>query len=300
VAWEQAALPALLREHRIDLLHAPGYVAPLLSRIPTVLTVHDLFYRTHPDVCTRLNRWHYRLLQPASTRRARRVVTFSSAVQQLVCEQFRLDDTRVSVLKPGLDPAFSRPATPAAVAALRRRLGLARDFVLFVGNPEPKKNLPRLLRALELLRQRGLDLELVLAGTGTRASWGCDGVTSRRLRALGYVPSEDMPALYGAATVVAFPSLVEGFGTPPIEAMACGTPVVCSAVPSVTESDPEAALQVDPRDPCAIAWGLARAVEDSELRASLIARGHLVAAAHSWSSHARALWRLYSEAMRAD
>jgi glycosyltransferase involved in cell wall biosynthesis len=287
ILWEQVGLPRRGARDRLDVLQAPGYVLPLRMRSPVVLLVHDLIALEHPELCSWLNRCHYGLALPASIRRASHVVTFSSEVKRQVEERFGRSNVRVVL--PGVDDAFFAPLGEQELTRVRRRYGLPPRFVLFAGNAEPKKNLTRLIEAYRIARRSGqVDGHLVL----TR------GAPTRRLgddvQALGFVPERDLAALFRLARVLAFPSLSEGFGLPVLEAMVSGTPVVCSRVPAVEESDPAAVVLVESRDVCSIAEGLVRAWSDEDHRRDLIARGRAAAEGFRWERTATELWRLYA------
>ena len=297
ILWEQLVLPRRIVKDQLDLLHATGYVMPVVSRLPTVLTIFDLLAITHPDFCRPTTRWHYRLLLPLSARRARRVLAPSRAVRDQICEHLRLPAGRVNVVLPGIHQRFRDQPSGDELAEIRKRYTLPRHFVLFAGNLEPKKNLERLVAAFHEARSAGLEGELILAGG---RGWGTRFARPRPaedVRWLGYVPPPELPLLYRLASEVAFPALAEGFGLPVVEAMACGTVVVASAVPAVEESDPEAVVSVEPLAVASIAQGLLCARRDRRLRARLIARGRRAAARFSWQRSAEQTCRIYREVL---
>lgn len=294
ILWEQGRLPGLGTSDRLDLLQAPGYVLPLRMKVPVVLLVHDLIALEHPELCRRANRWHYALAVPASIRRAAAIVTFSDYVKRSIQERFGAAAPRVTVIPPGVDDGFHEAVDEERLRRVRRSYRLPPRFVLFAGDDEPKKNLARLIQAHRIARERGwVDGELVLT-RGRRQGAYPSGVC-----ALGFVPSEDLPALFRLARVLAFPSLVEGFGLPVLEAMASGVPVVCSRVPALEHSGPEAVVLVDPIDVESIANGLAVAWQDEDLRNRLILRGYRITRAASWLNAADALWNFYGEILGA-
>ena len=191
----------------------------------------------------------------------------------------------------------------AALEDVRRRYGLHDPYVLFVGTLEPRKNLERLLEAFSRARQAGRREKLVLAG---QLGWKYRGLLGRiersglasAVRLLGYVPDEDLPAIYNLASVVAFPSLYEGFGLPILEGMACGVPVLTSDRASMVELAGDAALLVDPTDVTALEGGLVRLLDDPELRRELARRGRGRAARFSWARAAAETVRLYERVRR--
>jgi len=284
------------------LFHATDHLLPPFRAIPSVFTLHDLIFRLYPETHMPLNRWFLTLMMPRFLRRADAVIAVSECTRRDAIRWYRVPEERLYVIPEGVDPRF-RPAPPEAIAALRARYGLPERFILYVGTIEPRKNLPTLFAAYRSLLARWPDLGLVVAG---RVGWRTEG-TFRALRALGlegrvrflgYVPEADLPALYSAAAVFAFPSRYEGFGLPPLEAMACGTPVVVSDVAALPEVVGEAGLRVPPDDPAAWAAALAAVLSDPSLRARLQGDGLRQAARFRWSEAARRTVAVYEAVMR--
>lgn len=294
IFWQQAVLPHAARRGGADLVHAPGYIAPVLSSLPVVITVYDLIAILHPRLCKAANRLHYRLLLPWSIRKARGIVVPSEATRCDVLRRFGVDEKKVRVIPLGVEDAFRVARADAAGAALRERLGTSERFILFVGQHEPKKNLVRLVEAFHHLKTKErLPHRLVLAG---KEGWACAPL-NRRIRELGleddvvrpgFVPGEDLVRLYNMAELFVFPSLYEGFGLPPLEAMACGTPVVCGNRGALPEVAGGAALCVDPYDTGAIAAAMGRVLRDDDLRATLVAAGLARSAEFTWRRTAAA------------
>jgi glycosyltransferase involved in cell wall biosynthesis len=293
-----------LRRHLggFDLLHAPGYCAPRRPGVPVVLTVYDLVAIRHPELARRSNALHYRWRLPRSARSAARVIVPLRCVAEEVESCLGVHPDRIRILPLGVDDSFSPPSEDE-LTATRAQFGLERPYILFVGNLEPKKNLPTLLRAFARLVGAGLPHDLVLAG---KPGWKCRDVRrlpealgiAERVRMLGYVDGAHLRGLYGAADVFAFPSLVEGFGLPPLEAMACGTPAVTSDIPALRETLGDAAERVAPTDVEALACALRRAIEDSALRDRLRAAGLARAATFTWRRAAEATRAVYREVVR--
>ncbi len=302
ILWEQAVLPRRLLRDGIDVLHCPAYVRPVRARVPTVLTLHDLFALTHPHVCKRLNVLHYGLMLPPSIRRSTVIHCTSHWTQQALVERFPAAAERAAVIHPGVDDIF-QPEKDGREDAVLDRFGCAEAPFLFLGNVEPKKNVAGLFRAYALLRRRhGTDRKLLLAG---RRGWrsrdvpaliGELGLSDSVVRA-GYLPRGELPVLYRACLALVFPSTVEGFGLPPLEAMACGTPVVCSEGSGLSESVGDAALTVPVGDVEALADAMHRIEESGGVRADLSRRGLARAAGFRWSDRARQFLRLYEQAL---
>lgn len=296
ILWEQAALPCRLLRDGVRVLHAPAYVAPLRARCPVVLTVHDLHVFTHPRGCTLANRLHYRLFMPVSIRRAAAIVVYSEHVRRALVTRFPASASRVSVIPPGVPERFLRRPSATEREAVRTRHHLPPRFLLFVGDRVPRKNLSGLLEAFKFLPD-AFTGSLVIAGSAPRgpdltalaARLGLTG----RLHLTGYIPAEDLPALYACAEALVFPSFDEGFGLPALEAMASGCPVVCGPG-GPAEVCGTAAVLCDPADPASITAALRAAVQaDPAQRAARIADGLQRAAQYRWERHVTELERLY-------
>jgi glycosyltransferase involved in cell wall biosynthesis len=291
--WSVGRLSLEMRVRPPDVLFVPAHSLPPLAPSASVATVHDLGYLKFPGEHPRATR----LLRDAANRwsaaRARRVVAISAATKVDLVRHYRTPPEKVSVVRHGHDPAFRPIHDPDQLDAVRARHGLDGPYILFVGTLQPRKNLERLLQAFDRVVGRlGQPLTLVLAGG---IGWQ-EGRLQRalmslsapdRVRVLGYVPDADLPALMNGALALAFPSLYEGFGLPPLEAMACGTPVLASNTSSLPEVVGDAGLLVDPLDVEAIATGLERLARDAELRRDLAERGLARAAGFTWERAAR-------------
>ena len=311
VLWQQFGLPRRLAADRVDVLHAPSYVVPLRAHVPVVLTLHDAIALKHPRLCGRLNALHYRRHLPRAVRKAAIVIASSLTTRRDILETCGPPPEKVRVIYPGLDPAF-RPASEADKRSLRERMGLPARFILFVGNVEPKKDLATLLHAYTRLPKsrpdapgRGPDtVGLVIAGAAVRGAGRLRRLADRlgvadRVHLIGPVCADDLPCLYSAADVFAFPSLYEGFGLPVVEAMACGTPVVCSDGGALPEAAGGAALLFPAGDPAALAEALRRALDEPCLRARLVRDGLARAALLDWQAVVRRLAAAYEEAAGA-
>ncbi len=285
------------------LFHATEHLLLPLRRVPTVLTVHDLIFRHLPEHHKSLNRWYLNLTLPLYCRRADHIIAVSEATRRDVIDAYHIPPEKITTIHEAADPSFA-PQSPDAVAAARARYHLPERFFLHIGTIEPRKNLTRLLRAWEPLYLAGAVPPLVLAGkrgwltgdffTALEASPARDAVLFT-----GYVANADLPAVCAAATALVFPTLYEGFGLPPLEAMACGTPVACSNTASLPEVVGDAALTCDPLDESALADALRRIANDADLRADLRERGFAQAARFSWDKTATETIRVYREVIAA-
>ncbi len=288
-AWQRLRRPAVERATGpVDVVHATAHVAAA-ARAPLVATVHDLHFLHEPSHFTRRGVSVFRRFLEIVRGEAAIVICPSHATRA-DCEQAGIDAGRLRVTPWGTD---AEPVAPSEVARVRDAYGLHLPFVLFAGTAEPRKNLPRLVAAFAALGRS--DVELVIAGP---EGWGSDleGVPARRV---GFVPRADLDALYAAATVVAYPSLREGFGLPVLEAMAQGAAVVTSATTSTAEVAGDAAVLVDPLDVDAIAGGLASVLDDAELRHRLGSAAQRRAGEFTWSRTAAAVRDAYRAALGA-
>lgn len=300
IGWEQAMLPLALRSG-YDALHAPAYVAPLKAPVPVVLTVHDLIALEQPALCARANALHYRLLMPPSIRSAARIIVPTEWVRSRLIRRFPEVAAKTRVIPEGVRQVFRMSPLPGELDPVRHRFGIRDRSILFAGNIEPKKNLGALLAAFDLLKSRFRDLQLVVCG---RLGWKCAKL-HRTLRersrsgdaiVTGYVQTPVLRALYRCATVFAFPSLIEGFGVPPLEAMACGTPVVASATPAVAEVVGNGGLTVEPTDIRGLAAALGAVLESAAMRSELRERGYARCRQFTWSRAAARTLEVYHEA----
>jgi glycosyltransferase involved in cell wall biosynthesis len=282
--WTHLRLSFELLRQWPDVLFVPSHVVPLVHPAATVVTIHDLGYLRY-RLAYPAAAWVYLLVSTLwSARAARQVVVDSWATRRDLVRHAGLDPRRVHVVHLGVEPRF-RPFEAAELGSALGRLGLEPGYLLFVGTLQPRKNLPRLLRAYELAsREAALPPLIVAGGLGHRAAelrWP-DGA-----RHLGYAAPSDLPALYAGASAFVFPSLFEGFGLPLLEAMACGTPVLAGANSSMPEVVADAGLLVDAANDRAIADTLLRLCTNPDLRATLRQRGLARAAQFTWERAAR-------------
>lgn len=302
VLWQQLALPRRLGRGDADLFWSPLMTLPVACPLPAVVTVHDLTALLFPETHTLKVRWSLLPFLRRSLERAAVVVAPSEATAADLRFHFPECAPRLRVVGEGVEPVFC-PGEPPAIAATRAELDAPEGYLLYVGTLEPRKNVGTLVDAW--LRLRADDPEtppLVLAGG---YGWGSRALARRLarlaaegIRHLGRVEPEHLVRLYQAARVFAYPSLYEGFGLPPLEAMACGVPVVASDVSSLPEVVGDAGLLVDPRDAGALAAALGRVLGDPEHAAELARRGRERARGFTWEGAAAAMEAVFAEALQ--
>jgi glycosyltransferase involved in cell wall biosynthesis len=305
-----------------SLYHSPYIAMPYLPGIPSLLTVYDLIPVRYPAYSSPRARFFIRWMTRLALRAVRHVIAISEFTRCDFISEFGLRPEQITAISLAADPVF-QPQPPEAIAAVRARYNLPERFVLYLGSNKPHKNLMRLVEAWQIADGKWqiadgelqiTNSRLVIAGAWdtrypeaqerARASAATDPASSFQLPVwLGRVPEADLPALYSAATAFAFPSLYEGFGLPVLEAMACGTPVICSNTSSLLEvagdpaagSGPSAALLVDPLDAAALAAALRLVMTDDGLRAELRRRGLARAARFTWQQTAAATLAIYRQ-----
>lgn len=300
IPWEQGIAPLILRG-TADLYHGCLNVAPLLSPVPTVITIHDLAFIRFPQTFRAYNRIYLDLATRLSARRASRILAVSEHTKREVVGLLGIPPERV-IVTPNAARNHFRPPAPAAIEQLRASHGLPERFVLYVGTLEPRKNLTTLLEAFALVSQSVPDAPLLIGGG---KGWMYEPIFARleqlnlrdRVKFAGYLPEEELPLWYAAATVFVFPSIYEGFGMPPLEAMACGTPVITSNTSSLPEVVGDAGLMVAPTDTIGLAEAIRRVLVDADLRAELRQRGLARARRFSWADTAAKTLAAYRESV---
>ena len=291
ILWEQFALPRALRTGAIDLIPGLAYALPLSCPCHSVVTVHDLTFHRYPQTLPSYRRTYLKAATRLAVRRADRIVAVSHHTAQELVHLLGVEADRIDVVHNGVDEAY-RPAPPEDVERFRQQRGLPDRYILFLGTLEPRKNIGTLIRAYAQLRQ----LNGASSATGTKlVVAGGKGWYFKELFALtdslglrndvlfpGFVPTTDLPWWYRAATCFVYPSLYEGFGLPVLEAMACGTPVVCSSASSLPEVAGDAALLVEPLDVEALAQAIGNILSDETLWRQLGSNGTKQAEGFSW------------------
>ena len=301
--WWAVGLPLYIRRNSTSLFHGTNYEIPLWSKCPTIVSIHDLslllYPQTHLDQSVR--RARYRL--PLMARAATKIITATEFVKKQVSEHLKVDPAKIAVT-PYAPRSMFRPLSRSETEETRVRLGVEENFILFVGTVEPRKNLITLLRAFsEILKSTELRPQLVIAGqkgwlTGETMNYVESEGLEGHVKFTGYVTDDDLQALYSCCTVCVYPSLYEGFGLPPLEAMACGAPVIASDVASLAEAVGKAALVVPPTDVQRLAQGLVGIITDEAKRAHYSRAGLEHASQFSWERTAQLTLDVYRESFQ--
>jgi glycosyltransferase involved in cell wall biosynthesis len=297
---EQFSIPWTLARTRANVFHEPHYVLPPLTLCRSVVTIHDCIHLRFPQYLPKRSALAYaRAQMSAAARRSHHILTVSEASKRDILEFFDVPPDKITVVYNAIDDRFATAPREDTVRNVAERYQLQGDFALYVGNVKPHKNLERLMDAFHQVRQSGLDqLKLVIIGDEISKYAALRRAVHKYnlhkyVRFLGFLPDDMLAVVYRLASVFVFPSLYEGFGLPPLEAMASGTPVVTSNVSSLPEVVGNAALLVDPTDPSAIADAMRRVLTEPALQAELRAKGLARAREFSWERSVRQIRDIY-------
>ena len=300
--WWSLGLPRYIRKNQIQVFHGTNFEVPLRKDCPTVLTIHDLSTLLYPQTHKgRIVRRARRRL-PLMARAATMIITDTETIRQEINEHLQIPLTRIVAVSGAARSCFRRLEFEQT-ADTRKRLGIGDEFLLYVGTIEPRKNLVTLVRAFEaVLSRRESRLQLVIAG---RKGWMVDSLfgyvesspAASRIIFTGYVSDEDLCALYSSCSLFIYPSLYEGFGLPPLEAMACGAPVIASRIPSIAEVVGAAAKLIAADSVTELTEAIGQLLDDASLRQRLSLAGKRCVAEFSWAQTARSVREVYLQAM---
>lgn len=302
---EQWALRVELAPLRLNVLHSPDFIPPFRCNCKSVITIHDLAFLLYPHFLTGESARYYSQIDQA-VRLTDHIIAVSEKTKQDTVYHLGVPARKITVIYEAANPIYRPIEDEEGLRRIREKYGLPAQYVLFVSTIEPRKNIPTLLRAFrELLDCYKLPVKLAIAGG---LGWLSDVVFSTTLELklvdkvlfLSRVPVEDLLYLYNGAELLVHPSFYEGFGLPPLEAMACGTPVVVSNVSALPEVVGDAALMVDPTDTAGLTVAIWRALTDSSLRAEMIAKGLKRASCFSWSKAAQQTLAVYERVGRGE
>lgn len=306
--WEQVTGPAAARKAGVDVFHVPYFAPPLLPRTPTVVTVHDVIPMRLPAYQPDAKVKAYMRLVSQAARNAKLIITVSQHAKQDIIDALKIPEERIRVIYEAAGDEYQPVYDPAALAAARTRYDVGERYIFYLGGLDQRKNVPQLVRAFaHLYRQIGdPNLQLLIAGNPDKhkgplfpdprpvaADLGMSGQIVYR-----FIEEEDKPAMYSGASAFVFPSLYEGFGLDPLEAMSCGAPVVCSNRTSLPEVVGDAAITVDPENIQELVAAMRRVLTDPELQSDLRARSLQRAAQFSWQKAARETIAVYEETLQ--
>jgi len=302
--WEQVRLPLETARDKIDIFHSPANTTMLLSRCPIIVTIHDVTLQETLRQANLENGYH-RLLQPFILRRAKRVITPSAYSRSRIEEIMKIPKNKINVIHNGISDYFKVINNNGQIERTKREFGITGGFILSVGGESPWKNVSGLIKAYSILVKKGMiNQQLVITGIRTKSILEnhFDEIDKLRLQdkvlILGYIPENKLINLYNAAEVFVYQSVKEGFGFPPLEAMACGVPVIASNKSSIPEISGEAALLVDASNPDNISDAVINLLRDNSLKQRLISEGFKRVKKFTWKKTAEETLNLYEEVFK--
>ncbi len=304
--WEQILLPRAAKKHKIDVLHCTANTAPLFVKVPLILTLHDIIFLERLDLKNgswyqRIGNLYRRFLVPAVVRKCEAITTVSNYEKKKIITHFQLPSEKVSTVYNGVGNHF-KVIEKEELAEFKEKYAIPSEFILFLANTDPKKNTEGMLRALNILSEKyAFKIPLVMLDLDKKylknvlALIGNEKLQDQ-LQLLGYVPNQDLPKLMNLASLFVYPSIRESFGIPPLEALACGIPVVASNTSSIPEVTGNAALPIDPTDPADMAEKIFELWHSAETKDSLREKGLERVKQFSWAETAKKFLDLYEKA----
>lgn len=304
--WEQKMLPDLCRQHKIDLLHATSNTAPVSLKIPLVVTIHDIIYLekwllTSGTYYQRFGALYRRWNVPRIAKNAAQIVTVSNYEKEKIQSKLKIPDKKIRTIYNACSNHFFSETSAEELETLKEKMNLPERFVLFLGNTDPKKNLPNVLLSLAILKKKNkLDFTLVMPDFGKEnllklLRFQGNEHLIENIMLTGYIPNNELPGLYKLSLLFLYPSLRESFGIPILEAMASGTPLICSNTSAIPEIAGKGACYINPSNPEDIAEKIEEVLKNNSLRNELIEYGYKRAAMFSWKKTANKLLELYNE-----
>ena len=292
IAWEHTVLPVILSREKIDLLHCPHYICPSWSlNIPYVVTIHDTIAIDNPQMCKVANAVYYNIFLRRTINKANGIIVPSRYTANSIRERFKSAMPKIEIIYSGIDTIFRHEPGRLAAKAIKDKYNLPDKYILYVGNIEPKKNLTNLLKTYETLKKKGIKHKLVLAG---QRNWKSQKLLDQIKSAhcddvilTGYIEREDLPLVYAQADVFVFPSLVEGFGFGPLEAMRCGTPTAASNIGILQELGQETFSILNPENVEQMAESIWNLIANEKLRRRQIDNASAEVAKFNWQKCAR-------------
>ncbi len=301
--WEQTVLPGLVKQANLDLLHSLHYTRPYQLPCASVVTFHDMTFFLFPDLHTRTKQFFFPTAIRISARRANAIVAVSESTRQDTIRLMGISPQKIYTTQLGVDKIFRPISDPNQLQIVRQKYQLPEEFILFVGLVEPRKNVSLLVRAFKNLVDKGVRIPLVIAG---KFGWGYDEVLRTveslglkdRVHFPGYIAQQDLPLVYNQASLFVYPTLYEGFGLPALEAMACGVPIVTTAISSLPEIVGEAGVLVPPDNLEALSQAMSIVLTDLSLREHLAEVGPERAAQFTWNRTAQETLQVYKQVLK--
>jgi glycosyltransferase involved in cell wall biosynthesis len=302
IAWEQLVLPLLLKKYKIDLIHCPVNIMPLMAGCKSVVTVHDLSFIRLKKSHGKLQTWYLKNFTKLSCRKADKIIAVSESTKNDIVNCYGIDAGKIRVIYNGISDDFKVIEDIELQNVIRQKYDLPDKYILYVGTLEPRKNIPGLLKAFSMCLDKLPGYKLVIAGS---KGWDYENIFTRikeldleeRVVFAGYVENKHLPLMYNMARLFVYASFYEGFGLPLIESMACGTPVITSNISSLEEVSGDAALIVDPNKPAEIASAMTKVLLDSKVYEDMRSRGFKRAKDFSWKKTAQETWEVYKEVL---
>ena len=302
--WYDYKVPSVLRKYKADVfVSADGFVS-LRTKVPQCVVVHDLSYLHFPSFIKKTHLYYLRSQTPKFLKKAKKIVTVSAYSKKDIVESFAVDENKISVVYNAVKDSY-KPVTEELKEAVKAKYTQGREYFIYVGSIHPRKNLMNLLKAFSVFKKRmKSNMQLVIAG---RLAWKFESFTEglktykyrNDVHLLGYLPQQELAELTASAYDLVYPSLFEGFGVPPVEAMNCEVPVITSSVSSMPEICGDAALYADPENVEDIADKMMLLYKDEQLRSSLVEKGKQQAKMYSWDKSAQVFWQAIRATMEA-
>lgn len=297
VFFEIFLLPLYLKKKRIKLYHATNYIIPFFIKSNTVVTVHDLITITHPELCKNTSNIYFKMMMRKSLDKAKKIIVVSETVKKDIIRIFSINPSKISVIHLGVNNCFKKKIDNT----VKEKYNLPKNYLLFVGNIEAKKNIYRLIKAFVKFKgENNFDGKLILVG---EIGWKVSSLKrllkqekiKNEVKLLGYVPLKDLPFIYSMAKLFVFPSIYEGFGIPPLEAMACEVPVLISKLGASPEICGKSSYQIDPYNINEMVEGMKALIYDETLRNEKITMGQKWVQQYTWEKTAKETIKIYEE-----
>lgn len=302
--WEQTVFSRQVRNSGIDLLHSLHYTRPRSLSCASVVTYHDMTFFLYPQYHTLFKRYFFSRAIRYSARKADAIIAVSNNTRRDAIRLLGLPENKITAIPLGVSSEYRVISDEEHLEKIRNKYKLPQEFILYVGVVEPRKNVTLLLCAFSKLLREDLDQKLVIAG---QLGWMYENVFEQAEKLgiedqvifPGYIPSGDLPGLYNLASIFVYPSIYEGFGLPPLEAMACGIPTITTRISSMPENVGEAALLVPPQDEEALAGAIRSLINDPQRQQQLSKMGVQRASTFTWEDTARATAGIYQQVLKA-